>query len=697
MLRSVAPALLLLAGRVADPSGAPVAGIEVWNLSGTEAGQRLAVTGADGRFVLPDLQPDARLELCGRGFFTGSAVARRGGPLHVVLQPAARVAGRVLDAATGSPVAGAGVWGRQLADLGIRCGNAGRGPCPRDRSLNSTHTGPDGTFLVDHFEPGLYRLQVEAPGYLDTPPLHLKLAVGELRVPDILVERGAVLRGRVLGSDGKPLSDVRLIARWGRSYTNDVKSGADGRYVLTGLEPGLVRVDLYPPRLDYQERSVEVGPGENAADLRLSARAPHELRGRVVDAAGGPVGGARVSWHERGGGERGAVTWSAADGTFTFATGDGVHELSAEAAGYAPGRLERPVTVRGAPVEGLEIRLDDGVTLRGRLLGADPGRRREGIEAHQRDVYRRAELDAEDRFTLTGLGPGVWRLRVGAPGVGTEAEVRIAPGEREVDFDLEARPMVEIQGRVLAPDGTPRAYAGVEARAPGEPRPWWRHGANQDGTFVLRVHPGSYILTASSAGLASVTAEEPLEVGEAPVEGIELRLREAVPLHGRVVGLAAAELIDVEVLARQGEIEHRARVDPAAEFELSDLGPGPWELTARLRRHDGPRVARARAVVGEAGAAEPAEIVFPAGPPLTLRGQVAEEAAAGLRIELRQEGDAQHEPLTSTVTDEAGGFVFAGLGAGRYVLAVRDPVYNEILGEAVVPLERDRTVRIVTP
>ena len=697
MLRPLLPALLLLAGRVADPSGAPAAGIEVWDLTSGHGPQRLAVTGADGRFVLPEMQSDLFVELCGPGFLTQGVIARRGGePIRVVLEPAARVAGRVLDAVTGNPVAGANVWGRQLTDSGARCSYFADGVCPRDRSARTTRTGPDGSFLVDHFEPGLYRLHVEAPGYLKAPPFHLKLAAGEARVPDVLVERGAVLRGRVLGSDGKPRGEVRLFASSGRSNHNDVKSDADGRYVLTGIEPGLVWVQLHPPGLDYTQQSVEVGPGENEADFRLSAHTAHELRGRVVDAAGRPVGDARVRWEERGGGGAGD-TWSAADGAFSLPSGDGIHELSAEAAGYAPGRLERPVVVRGAPVEGLEIRLADAATLRGRVLGADPEQRRQGVEAYQRGVYRRAELDAEDRFTLTGLGPGLWRLRAGAPGLGGEAEVRIAPGEREVDFDLEVHPLVEIQGRVLAPDGTPQAYAGVQARALGQPRPFWSHGAGKDGTFAFRVPPGSYILTASWEGLASVTAEEPLEVGEAPVAGIELRLREAVPLRGRIVGLAAEELIDVEVLARQGEIEHRTRVDPAAEFELSDLGPGPWELTARLRREGGVRIARARAVVGEAGTAEPAEIVFPAGPPLTLRGQVAGEAAAGLWIDLRQEGDADDERLTSTLTDEAGGFVFAGLGAGRYVLAVRDPIYNEILGEAVVPLERDRAVRIVTP
>jgi len=68
-----------------------------------------------------------------------------------------------------------------------------------------------------------------------------------------------------------------------------------------------------------------------------------------------------------------------------------------------------------------------------------------------------------------------------------------------------------------------------------------------------------------------------------------------------------------------------------------------------------------------------------------------------LWIDLRQEGDAADERLTSTLTDEADGFVFAGLGAGRYVLAVRDSISNETIGEVVVPLARDRTVRIALP
>src|SRR5688572_22539763 len=124
-----------------------------------------------------------------------------GAPLEVVPAPTARVSGRVLDA-TGRPLAGATVRVAQLAvpddspcDLGPDA------PCARAWAWEFAPTPADGRFLFEHLEPGLYRLSAEAEGFLNSPERHLELAAGELQVPDLLLEPGAVLRGRVLGAD----------------------------------------------------------------------------------------------------------------------------------------------------------------------------------------------------------------------------------------------------------------------------------------------------------------------------------------------------------------------------------------------------------------------------------------------------------------------------------------------------------------
>ena len=199
---------------------------------------------------------------------------------------------------------------------------------------------------------------------------------------------------------------------------------------------------------------------------------------------------------------------------------------------------------------------------------------------------------------------------------------RIAPGEREAHFDLESRPLVEIQGRVLAR----RDAVGLRERpgaGGGHPRPSGVTARARTAPSPSACTRESYVFTASWEGLASVTAEQPLEVGKAPLAGIELRLREPVPFYGRIVGLSAEELIDVEGLARRGRSStdaSRPRGRVRASYSARSLG-----ATARLRRKGGVRIARARIVVwlSRDRRSRPKTASRPARC-LTLRGQVTD-------------------------------------------------------------------------
>ncbi len=686
-----------LPGRITDPQGTPLAGVEVWRLDVAGEPRRLAVTGADGRFALREGLSEACLELCHPAYSTASVWRGSSGgtPLDVVLAPAARVSGRVLDA-TGRPLSGAYVYASQLAEPADRCRDFDH-PCPQPSQALTT--GGDGRFVLDHLAPGLYELGAEAEGFLDPPSRHLELAAGELQVPDLLLEPGAVLRGRVVAVDGRPLAGMPLIARGGRSHEMEVESAADGGFTLAGLEPGDVDVHFDPPDREDEVQTVEVAPGENRLDLVYGATRRHELRGRVVDAGGRPVAGARVL---RLGGARNTAdviyfypyvreTLTGADGSFALPAGDGLHELQAEAPGYATAHLGQPIRVRGASVEGLELRLSPGVTLRARVTGASTVWY---IGASQRHMTRQAALDATGNVvldtqgwaTIADVGPGRWHLRAGAPEFQAFAEVEIEPGATEAKVELEppAAPSL-VEGRVLGPDGAPVPEAVLECR---EERSSLvsRREASEDGSVSLQLPAGTYRLVASARGYASVAAAEPLVVADAPVRGIALRVGEPVPLAGRVVGLGAEGLLHAEVLARQGDIEHRVRVDPDGEFAFTALGRGDWEVSVR----DFPRVARVRVRLDEHGAEGPIEIVFP-DRFLTLAGSVTGVAMpAALEVQLTVAGE--RDVLVRLPLDDEGRFAFAGLAPESYELSVRDRLDDRLLHHHTFALTADRTI-----
>lgn len=158
-------------------------------------------------------------------------------PVHIEtvrLEPATgAVAGRVVERATGRPVAGATVatyeW---LAAF-------------NDGQRAAATTSSDGAFrVVGVLGAGApLRIEVTAPGYL----FALREWTEATRVSEvgaIEVVRAATVRGRLTDRDGRPLAqqEVELVSPGGRGVSkSDGRSAttdADGRFVFDGLRPG---------------------------------------------------------------------------------------------------------------------------------------------------------------------------------------------------------------------------------------------------------------------------------------------------------------------------------------------------------------------------------------------------------------------------------------------------------------------------
>jgi hypothetical protein len=154
-------------------------------------------------------------------------------------QPAPYVAGRIIDADTGLPIAGATIHLSGRRNLTAR-------------------TNADGRYQSGTLLPAMYTLTVTADGYLPALSLYagrvpLRLRVREDGIgpaivqKDWMLERAASIRGRVLGDGDTPLEGVTVIAARRTRIVDgwpefDAKgtatTGADGRFAIGHLPRG---------------------------------------------------------------------------------------------------------------------------------------------------------------------------------------------------------------------------------------------------------------------------------------------------------------------------------------------------------------------------------------------------------------------------------------------------------------------------
>jgi hypothetical protein len=500
-----------------------------------------AVTGADGRFAVPDLRKGDRVDLWVRvaGYRPGSVdgvAAPNEKPVRIVLDRGVRVAGRVVDPEK-RPVAG--------ADLALRAERLGgeRGLVRFVGGANaSAVSDEDGRFVFEGMTPGSAELDASAAGF---QPAKL----GDLAIPEkgldnleVVLERGAVVEGQVLTSAGDAVEDARVICGDAASI-----SDADGVYRLDGIPLGAQKVRLlhreYPPL----DRTLDVQPGVNPLDLILPEG--REVAGRVVDRAGKPVAGADLAlFPARSPREQGAV--SGADGAFRFPrVADGTYTLRAGKEGYVTAETPNAVTVAGAPVRDVEVRLDRGTRIAGRVLGLDlydlaevevRARRDDGLNE------RSGRVDFEGKYEILDLGPGDWVVTADLRGGAREARGRasVEPGAEEVRLDLEFGRSLTLTGHVLY-GGEPLPGAVVTLR--GLDVSAERQGtADWEGAFRFEdVKPGGYRLQVISQR-ELLNHSEDLRIDADRDVLVEIA---AVRVSGTVVDSGSQEPIESAVIA----------------------------------------------------------------------------------------------------------------------------------------------------
>jgi hypothetical protein len=286
-------------------------------------------------------------------------------------------------------------------------------------------------------------LRFFADGYQDARvELEPSSLAGDSATLDVRLvpEPGAVVSGVVRSERGGALAGetVQLQSSTPAARLRAV-TDEDGRFSIPGVPPGpSYYLSLLPKAAfsDYQ-RSLAIDPEGASLDIALKPLLTERLRGRLVDPEGAPIPG--VSFSIASGQARGRSVRVETDSR-------GYFEADGVPTGFLTFRADAPTEfvisgVRLIPVGSGEIvlRADWGSqTMRGRVVdGAGRPIRSAEVELTWTHVgeagtgrsSRRAVTNASGDFRFEGLGVGVRRLDIRAPGY----------RELEVDYDVSSQ------------------------------------------------------------------------------------------------------------------------------------------------------------------------------------------------------------------------------------------------------------------
>ena len=480
-----------LAGRVTDAGGQPVTAAE---LSLRDAdGEPIVVQRAsspwfasttsrvDGSFELDGLPRERRLVLLAvsDGYLPGEFPIITGvedQAFDIELRRGARVSGVVIDD-RGRRVAGARVDFQAGPELRRMTTAASR----------TLEADAEGRFEASGLRLGDYTV-VAMTGAARSDPIDRRVSADGIADLTLELRRRAALAVSVSGPDGESVPRVWVwlsgtphggSALIHRSASTDLA----GRALLQPLDPGSYRLSARHQELGSAERSIEVEAAfahPQQTELRFERRAESrvaeiEVSGRVVDDAGLPIAEAEILLSGPG---HAASTESASDGRFTLSASPGEYRLHCQHQDYAAAE-RRPITVSDHDVVGLEIELDTGATVYGRISGLeaedlarlvikargpfDPG------DDSQVFGQRYGTVDFAGELRVDGLGVGEWLIRAELlnPTRAAVERVTLERGQRQARVDLRFEPGYRLTGSVLEPGG-PVAGGTVSVACVGE-------------------------------------------------------------------------------------------------------------------------------------------------------------------------------------------------------------------------------------
>lgn len=455
------------------------------------------ITDAHGECNIPVAVADAKMLCAGilaDGYEQRCVMLGASGSIpagYVLKMPHGTTIGGIVQNQSGAPVAGAriGVQFYSTGDHELREFQQERGGFPSDDfTVATTDTSGHWTFASAPTNGADYYIVVRHSNYpeaafhtendsrgISVPTTALKLAELEAQTAVLKLKNGAVLSGVVMDDHQHPVSAAKVtFGEFATGGNPTAVTAADGSFSLAGLstDPGHLTVlanGFAPERLSVQA-------GTEPSSLTIQLQRGHWLKVRVVDQGSNAVVHARVqlqAWRGNNSFDWGAFTDDDGRVSWTNAPSD-VMDFCAMKEGYFYSRRNMLVADGGEHTIVLRPRL----TVSGYVTDADTHRPISEFKA-----IPGSEVSNWQRHNLARGTNGFYQLNIDESGsplqIRFEADgyepaaspaLSVKATNETCDIALHMQNTAsEIQGVVLAPDGSPAAgvQVGIATRDRG--------------------------------------------------------------------------------------------------------------------------------------------------------------------------------------------------------------------------------------